>query len=381
MRVCHIGFNFFPGRGLTIFYEFARQQARQGIEVSVVAPGRPGEPLEETVSGVRVLRVPLRSIGRLSFDRFRFIARAARIVRSGKFDLVHTYAFVGAGLLPLLAAGSGSTWLYDCQSSAIKAPLLGLQNFLIRAEALPYQVVTVLSEGIRDIVFGRNAAVNAIVPLGANLEHFRPREPDPGLRAEFSLAEADFVYTYCGTLDHNRRIGTLVEAFALLAHAEPSARLLILGEGSELEALRQRAHALDIADRVRFPGYVPYENIPACLDLSAVALAFVPMDAWFEHQPPTKTVEYLAQGLPVIGTATAGNRVFLRDEWNCLLCADDARSVSAAMLRMLREPGLRAQVAANARASVLRHDWAEIVRAHVLPVYERALVRKRAARP
>ena len=267
------------------------------------------------------------------------------------------------------------------QSSAIKAPLLGLQNFLIRVEALPYQVVTVLSEGIRDIVFGRNAAVDAIVPLGANLEHFLPREPDPGLRAGFSLAEADFVYAYCGTLDHNRRIGTLVEAFALVAHAEPSARLLILGDGSELEALKQRARALGIADRIRFAGYVPYETIPARLDLCAVALAFVPMDAWFEHQPPTKTVEYLAQGLPVIGTDTAGNRVFLRHEWNGLLCADDARSVSAAMLRVLREPGLREQLATHARASVQRHDWAEIVREHVLPVYERALARKRAARP
>ena len=53
--------------------------------------------------------------------------------------------------------------------------MLWLQNQLIRIESYSFDVVTALSEGIRDSLFGSARRVAAIIPLGANLEHFAPR--------------------------------------------------------------------------------------------------------------------------------------------------------------------------------------------------------------
>jgi len=373
LTVCHIGFNFFPGQGLTIFYEFARQQAQQGLDVTAIAPGREGEPLFEIIDGVRVHRIRLRSIGRFSLDRLRFLFQASRILRKNSFDLIHTYAFIGAGLLPLLGMRKGPVWLYDCQTSAIKPPFLDLQNFMVRIESFGFDAVTVLSEGIRDIVFGPGKRVEAIVPLGADFDHFCPRQPAPMLRVRYEIVETDCVFCYCGTLDHNRRIDRLIDAFALTAAQEPAAKLLIIGDGSALADLKKQVYDLSLEDRIIFTGFIPYREIPGYLAITTIALAFIPMDACFEHQPPTKTVEYLAQGLPVIATNTAGNRVFIRHDVNALLSPDDAGHYSRAMLDLMRDPLQRLRLAGNARDSVKAFDWSEIVRTQVIPVYRKIL--------
>lgn len=373
MRVCHIGFNYFPGQGLTIFYEFARHQAALGIEVAVVAPGRTGEPEREQDGGMTIFRVPTPSLERFSGDRLRFLWKAAGIMRRHPADLVHLYAFVGAGLLPWLAGRHKALWLYDCQTSAIKPPLLWLQNWLIRLESYSFDAVTALSAGIRDIVFGQHRVVEAIVPLGADLEHFQPRPPDPELMTRLGIATEDCVLAYCGTLDHNRKMEKLLAAFAVTAAQEPAASLLIVGDGSALEELKAQARELKLENRIIFTGFVPYREIPDYLAVAGVALAFISMDACFEHQPPTKTAEYLAEGLPVIATDTAGNRVFVQHEVNGLLCGDDARTYGQVMLDLVRDPSRRRQLASNARPSVLTFDWAAIVRAQVVPLYERLL--------
>ncbi|MCX7161717.1 MAG: glycosyltransferase family 4 protein [Rhodocyclales bacterium] len=373
MRVCHIGFNFFPGQGLTIFYEFARHQARQGLDVMVIAPGRPDEPSVEIIDGVRVHRIPLHSIGRFSFDRIRFLIQASRILRGETLDLVHVYAFVGTGILSLLGKRKDTCWLYDCQTSAIKPPLLGLQNWLVKLESRGFDAITVLSEGIRDIVFGAGAPVAAIVPLGADFARFQPRPPDRALMSRLGIAATDCVLSYCGTLDHNRHMDKLIDAFAVVAGQNESAKLMIIGDGSALGELKQKVRKLKLDDRVLFTGLIPYGEIPAYLSITAIGLAFISMDACFEHQPPTKTVEYLAQGLPVIATDTAGNRTFVRHDVNGVLSRDSAEDYGQAMLDLVRDADRRLRLAARTRDSVKEFDWGEIVRMRVIPTYRRIL--------
>jgi glycosyltransferase involved in cell wall biosynthesis len=375
LRVCHIGFNFFPGQGLTIFFEFTRHQARQGLDVSVVAPGRHDEPADEVVEAVHVHRIHIDSIGRYSLGRLIFLWKAARWLRSQEFDLIHVYAFVGAGVLPWLSRLNRPVWLYDCQTSAIKPPLLTLQNLLIRFESWSYDTVTVLSEGIRNIVFGTSAKVEAIIPLGADFDHFRPREGQPELRMRYGISDDAPVLTYCGTLDRNRCLDRMVSAFAQVAALFPKPTLLVIGEGSALEDLKQQARALDLTDRIVFTGFVPYSEIPAHLSITTIALAYIVMTPCFEHQPPTKTIEYLAQGLPVIATDTNGNRVFIRDSFNGLLCSDSADALGGAITELLANPARRARLAANARESVRAFDWSNIVCDRVIPVYREILHR------
>jgi glycosyltransferase involved in cell wall biosynthesis len=374
-RVCHIGFNYFPGQGLTIFYEFARHQAMMGLEVSVIAPGRSGEALYEIIEGVHVHRIPTESVGRFSFGRLAFLIKATNWLRKQKFDLVHVYAFVGASVLPWLGGRTRSVWLYDCQTSAIKPPLLALQNFLIRFESWSYDVTTVLSEGIRDMVFGPNAQVTAIVPLGADFTRFKPQTADERLRTQYGILQEVPILTYCGTLDHNRHIDKLLYSFAYAAEQLNTVVLLVIGEGAALDDLKQQARALNLTNRIVFTGYVPYREIPAHMSITTIALAYIAITPYFQHQPPTKTVEYLACGLPVIATDTMGNRLFVRDGINGLLRSDDVEIFGNAIVELVQNTAQRAKLAERARESASDFHWEKIIRQKVLLVYDDAISR------
>ena len=52
-----------------------------------------------------------------------------------------------------------------------------------------------------------------------------------------------------------KNLGTLLEARALLGARFPSARIVIVGDGPERQALVDRAHALGIGEVTQFTGY------------------------------------------------------------------------------------------------------------------------------
>jgi glycosyltransferase involved in cell wall biosynthesis len=151
---------------------------------------------------------------------------------------------------------------------------------------------------------------------------------------------------------------------------------MIIGDGSALVELKEQVRRLGLGNRVLFTGLIPYGEIPAYLAITTIGLAFISMDACFEHQPPTKTVEYLAQGLPVTATRTAGNQVFVQSEVNGVLSADDPEAFGRAMLDLTQDTDRTRRLAGNARESVRAYEWSEIVRMQVIPLYK-AICRER----
>lgn len=58
-----------------------------------------------------------------------------------------------------------------------------------------------------------------------------------------------------GRLDPVKRFDLLIEAFSLIASGHPDWKLRILGDGTELSALKEKASSLGISDQVEFPGF------------------------------------------------------------------------------------------------------------------------------
>lgn len=96
-----------------------------------------------------------------------------------------------------------------------------------------------------------------------------------------------------GRLVREKGFEIAIRAFALLD--DPSARLVILGEGPERKRLLAQAQAAGVADRVELPGYVP--DIRPWLDR---ARAFL-LTSYYEGYGAV-IVEALAAGRPVVTT-------------------------------------------------------------------------------
>jgi len=154
--------------------------------------------------------------------------------------------------------------------------------------------------------------------------------PPPLGRERFTGGPAgDFVLSV-GRLEAPKRVAPLVEA---LPHADPSLRCVVVGTGPEEAALRARAEALGVADRVVFRGAAPFEEVLA-LYREALAVYFAPFDEDYGFV----TVEAFLSRKPVVTAPDAGGPLeFVEDQVTGLVTALEPGPLGAALSALARD--------------------------------------------
>jgi phenylacetate-CoA ligase len=128
--------------------------------------------------------------------------------------------------------------------------------------------------------------------------------------------------------------------------------------------------AAELAAPVEFAGRVSFEALKAAYTAADVFVSSSSVD----NQPNT-LLEASAQGLPIVATAVGGVPEMVHDGVDALLAPpDDPTALAAAIVRVLREPGLAEGLSAAARANAQRFTWPAI-RPQLAAVYGRAMSR------
>lgn len=178
--------------------------------------------------------------------------------------------------------------------------------------------------------------VSTVVHSGIDLTHFPisdEAEDEDGFRWQL---------LYVGRLDERKGVLTAVDALAALPD---QAVLRFVGRGDAEAAIRARADALGVTDRVTI----------TAIDRSMVADAYRQADVFLftsEWDEPfgLTPLEAMACGTPVVGTGTGGSDGFLLDGVNCLRYPPgDARSLAAAVRRLAGSADLRARLRRGGR--------------------------------
>jgi glycosyltransferase involved in cell wall biosynthesis len=240
-------------------------------------------------------------------------------------------------------------------------------------ESRVYDTCIAVDQHVGDHVLGPEQRFH-VVPIGVDTEKFQPaRQLD--LRRQIGIADDRLVIVFNSSLVRPRMPERVIQAFAQARRQCPQLSLLNIADGTRgiIDELRMLAESLQVAGDVYFTGYVSYGIVQKYINIGDIGLAYVPIIPQFNSQPPLKTAEFLACGLPTLATHTLGNALWIRDNDNGLLISDDPTSIAAGMLRLARDQALREQLAGAARPSILQHDWSRIVRERLLPVYTQAL--------
>ncbi len=138
----------------------------------------------------------------------------------------------------------------------------------------------------------------------------------------------------------------LVDAFAAVRACMPRSRLVLVGRGELEGAIRRRVVDLGLADSVEFPGEVDSAEVLPGFDI------FV-QPSLYEGQG-LAVLEAMAAGRPVVAADVGGVRDAVRDgDTGLLVRAADPAALAGAILRLARDPGLGASLAARAREWVL----------------------------
>jgi glycosyltransferase involved in cell wall biosynthesis len=153
------------------------------------------------------------------------------------------------------------------------------------------------------------------------------------------------VIGFIGRLSDQKGCEFLIRALPQVIAKHPDARLVIVGDGPERPKLETLAAQLGAADSIQFAGYQP-EPSKAILSSSLIAIPSI-------YDPfPLVTLEVMALGRPVVGSAVGGIPEAVEDgRTGILVPPRDPSALATAIVRLLDSPELRRQMGAAARAS------------------------------
>ncbi|MDO8962891.1 MAG: glycosyltransferase [Coriobacteriia bacterium] len=354
-------------------HSLASAVVARGHRVTVVAPHAPGVAEAEELDGVTVRRfryapepielvaygdgiaTNLRRDARawLALPLFsRALARAVAREAAGA-DVIHAqWAPTAAISARSLRAAPSVVTLHGSDVSLARGG--GVWRALLdRGLAAADRVVTVARDQADFLrASGAYTGVVSTIPSGVPrglLE--RPRlEPAAG---------APFTFLYAGRLIAGKGVHELLEAFVRVARAHDDVRLVLVGTGPEEGALRERAVAGGVADRIDFRGA---QDHASTLDAIAAADCFVL--ASHAEGSPLSVTEALALGTPVVGTRVGGVPDLLGDDGQ-LVEAGDVAGLAEAMMHVMLGSGLRAMLSREGRERVAaRLTWDTIAERH-----------------
>ena len=178
---------------------------------------------------------------------------------------------------------------------------------------------------------GRGSAPRSLIYNGVDLDRYDHQEPCCTLREEYGMETDSQIVGVVGRLELEKGHPTLLEAWPMVLEAVPHAYLMIVGEGSRLDALQDIVRDLGLDDHVVFTGR--RDDIPAVTAAFDVAV----LPSYREAQGLT-ILEAMALSRPVVASNVGGIPEMIQDRINGLLVPpQDPPALASAIVRLLQD--------------------------------------------
>jgi len=370
-RILHVITAFDRGGAENHLADLIRHQRTCGIQVTVAylrGHGSLGREMRQL--GVKVQPLALRFYG----DP-RPLVSLRRLIKRGGFDLVHAHLPPAELYLRLALLGTSPETLplviskhNDCPFHALPGERAMESWVGARASA-----IIAISEAVRRYMVERGIGTPpsplVTIPYGIDVAPFEEVTPEAiaSLRAEWGAGRETLVIGFVGRLVEQKSIETLIRAFAIFLRQQScDAKLVIVGNGPLLPALRRCASERGLAEHVVWAGF--REDVPAVMkafDVFALTSVFEGFGLVLG--------EAMAARRPVVATrVSAIPEVVVDGETGFLARARDPQSVADA-LTQLTESSTRARLGAAGYRRAFEHFTLERMWQSTDAVYAQAV--------
>lgn len=360
--------------------KFAQRLQELGFNVEVVTgfPNYPGGKvyngyrirpiLREMMGGVAVTRLALypshdtSRIGRfLNYVSFLlsavfylvFLARRADVIYAYHPPLTVGMAAVGARFFRRtpVVLDIQDMWPDTLRATGMigSERMLGIIDRFCRWTWHRADHMVVLSNGFRELLIARGLPQEKItvIPNWANEEAITlPSESRPNPLAE----PGRFRVLFAGNMGPAQSLDSVLDAAAIVGRNEPRIDFCFLGSGIDVERLKARAKAENLAN-VCFLPRVPMAEVGAWLAAADCLLVHLTADPLFAITIPSKTQAYMAAGKPVV-MAVEGDAAKLvqQSAGGVVVPPQNAQALAQAVVELAAlSPGDLTELGANAR--------------------------------
>jgi len=299
----------------------------------------------------------------------RAILALARALASRRFDVVCTHSSTDSWLAALaLRTMAPRPALVRMRHVSVPVPDNPATRWLYRRATA--RIVTT-GEALRDeLVRNLDIAADRIdsVPTGIDSQAFAARDKWSARRA-LGLPEDVPLVGIVATLRSWKGHRHLLEAMTHLQHRD--ARLVIVGDGPQREALVEQARTLDIVPRVVFAGH--RDDIAdwlASFDVFA-------LPSYANEGVPQALLQAMAAGVPCVTTDVGAIPEIARhDDTAWIVAREDPRALARGIDRVLDDPALGRRLAGRARALVTSRHGYQAMLDRMEAIYRRAIAER-----
>ncbi len=216
--------------------------------------------------------------------------------------------------------------------------------------------ILVISAGMKQILTESGVSPEKIFvfPNGVDVAMFAPdRARQTEVRRQLGL-NGRKVVGYVGSFWPGNDMKTLLQAWQQVEAAEPTAVLLLVGDGAKLAEAQRQSEQLRLKN-CRWLGRVPHADVPAYMVVMDVAIGPYVRDA-LAFVSPLKVMEYAATACPVVAADGGQIRKIVQDGVTGILYEpENAAQLADKIITLLADPD--AALAMGRRARILMQDW------------------------
>jgi glycosyltransferase involved in cell wall biosynthesis len=346
------------GQEIRILNEAAGMQ-RRGHAVMLLCPSQAAIHREALARGVPVTALPV------ARQRLGGLLAVRRWLGANRPDVINTHS-------------STDTWLVAAASCLLRDPPPLVRTRHISApipDNMPTRwlytratrhIVTTGEALRQEIVnqFGIPGERVTSVPTGVGRE-FEPGDRSAA-RASLGLPAEAFVIGIVATLRSWKGHRYLLQAFARFN--DPTAHLVIVGDGPQRETLAQQIAALGLSGRVTMPGN-RHDVLPWFQAMDVFALP-----SYANEGVPQAVLQAMSCGLTVVTTPIGSiPEAVTHDETGLLVAPQDAEALRAALERLRADARLRERLGRRARERACSRFAQDVMLDNMERVFRRVL--------
>ena len=351
IRVCQFITELRPAGAERCVYELATRLPREQFEVEVLALRGGAYADQLSAAGIPVHVLDLRR--RLDPKKF---SQLVRILREGRFDILHTHLF-HADLVGRPAARRAGVPHLVHSVHVAERRFRPWQFAWARWTRTWCDRIVCVSQGVRDF-HARQAHLPledyTVIYNGVDVQRYA-RDPSQRneLRRRWGIAEGEVLCGFVGRLDEQKGIPELVDLMTRLSgspgNTGPAIQFVLAGDGPMRGFLEEAVTRRGLARNVRVLGFT--DDIPGVLWACDL---FLQPSRWEGFC--LAAAEAMAAGLPVVGTDVDGLNEVVADGQTGILCrVGDVAALTEAVRRLAQDPSVRERMGQLGRARVLEH--------------------------